>query len=668
VTIHRLTAALADRYRTRMAQDDPPADPPGKYLMRRITLALLAGAVFATEAHSQSMRVVGRTALGGSGLNGEVSIIGTTAVVAAGLMPAGGVHAHLYNPFPCPAVTVKLVDLSTPSAPRLVGSIPVAAGIAAHGVSAARVRTPTFSGDLLAVAMTMCSNAGMSHERGVMYYDITDPSAPRLLGRYRADADIAHADSIPACGAPPLSDRRCASSQHTVSIVQRPDGRVLSLSTEPGASASRYPSGDLRVVDVTDPRNPVQVGSYPSSGTPIFSTNGCRPFSAAHGAGFSHDGSRAMLAFYDGGVFTLDLQGQSDPVKLGQFSYPVDRSFEGSAAYVAATRINGRDLALISEADLIAPTTTMHVDGPASVSGVKFACEAVFTLYDQTRRAQLYRQPGGRIDGELAYVGRGCPASRGPGMMHDTTALMPADAYLSDVRDRIVLVDRGRQPLQPGAADGPGCTVAERVKRAQSLGARAVVVLQTSAAAPQAFSPDGDPAGVTIPVLMIDKGDGDALRAALCPTLANERCVPAARVTAVIRDTAGDWGALRVVDVTEAATPREVGVYRTPGSKIFPPRDVGVISPQRAAVFGNYAAVPWNSDGVRVLDLSAATPREVASFIPPDATDPSGVLPGKAFVVSAAILSMPGSSGRRYIVISDVNSGLFVLDAPWPVK
>ncbi|MEO7521968.1 MAG: PA domain-containing protein [Gemmatimonas sp.] len=635
-----------------------------------VSLALFASAVLASAAGAQGLRVVGRSNLGGAGLNGDVSVLGTTAVVAAGLMPAGGVHAHLYNPYPCPAVSVKLVDLSRPELPRVVGSIPVAAGLAAHGVSTARVNTPAFTGDLLAIAMTMCGNAGMSQERGVLYYDITKPSSPLLLGRYQADADIVLADTVPACGAPPLGSQRCASSQHSVSLVQRPDGRVMSLSIEPGASASKYPSGDLRVVDVTDPRRPVQVGSFPPAGTPIFSNNGCRPFAAGHGATFSHNGARGLLAFYDGGVFTFDLSGGGEPVKLGQFTYPNERAFEGSAAYAASARINGRDFALVSEADFIAPTTTLHVTGPASVSGTKFACEAIFTLYDQTRKAQLYLQPGGRIDGDLSYVGRGCPASRGPGMMHDTTALMPADEYLSDVRGRIVIVDRSRQPIQPGAADGPGCSVAERVKRAQLHGALAVVVLQTSATAPQAFSPDGDPAGITIPVAMIDKSDGDELRAALCPSLERERCMSTAAVSASLRDSPGEWGAFRVLDVTDPAAPRAFGLYRTPRSTRFPPRDLGVLSPQRAAVYDNFAAVPWNSDGVRVLDLSTKSLREVGSFVPPDVSDPTGVLPAKAFVVSAAILTMPsaGSSSRRYIVISDVNSGLYVLELPGSAK
>lgn len=89
--------------------------------------AIAVSLVAASATDAQALRIVGHSNLGGSGLNGDVTVIGTTAIVAAGLMPAAGVHAHLYNPYPCPAVAVKLVDLSEPRRPRVVATIPVPA-------------------------------------------------------------------------------------------------------------------------------------------------------------------------------------------------------------------------------------------------------------------------------------------------------------------------------------------------------------------------------------------------------------------------------------------------------------------------------------------------------------------------------------------------------------
>lgn len=635
-----------------------------------IRRALVAAVLFGGTANGQALSLVGKSDLGGAGLNGDIAVVGTTVVVGAGIMAAAGVHAHLYNPYPCPAVTIKLVDASLPQSPVVVGTIPVPAGVAAHGVSARRVSTPTFKGDLLAVAMQMCGSAGSTTDRGVAYYDISNPAKPALLGRYLADADIVQPDSIPPCGPPPgKSGDRCASSQHSVSLIQRKDGRVFSLSLEPGASASKLPSGDLRVVDVTDPRHPVQTGAFPEPGVPIFSTNGCRPFSAGHGAGFSHDGTRGLLAFYDGGLFVVDLPSSGKPAQLGQFKYPTDRSFEGSAAYVASATVDGRDLALISEADFIAPTTTLEVSGPSALAGSKFGCEAIFTLYDPQKKAQLYHQKGMSLHGALVYVGRACAASTSPDMhtdmaMNHGDVSVPEDPYLGDAANHIVLIDRGKQPVQPNlSAGGSGCSVADRVRRAQRLGARGVVLLQTSATSPEAFSPDGDPAGVGIPVMMIDKKDGDALRTALCPSVIGSACANPATVTARMRDAPGQWGALRVVDVTDPGSPKEIAEFRTSRSNIFPPPDFAVFSPQRAAVTGSVAIVPWNSDGARAIELSGAKPREIGSFVPPDVPDPTGVLPAKAYVVGVALMSLPVSgAAKQYVAVSDVNSGLYILE------
>lgn len=43
-----------------------------------------------TAANAQGMRLIGHSDLGGAGLNGDVTVVGTTAIVAAGLMPAAG--------------------------------------------------------------------------------------------------------------------------------------------------------------------------------------------------------------------------------------------------------------------------------------------------------------------------------------------------------------------------------------------------------------------------------------------------------------------------------------------------------------------------------------------------------------------------------------------------
>lgn len=380
------------------------------------TLLCVLLLIAVAEAGAQQLRLVARNDLGGTGLNGSIAIAGTTAIVAAGLMPAGGVHAHLYNPYACQAVDVKLLDLSNPAKPIVKGRIPVPAGLMANDVSVRRVRTAAFSGDLAAIALSSCGGTGSTHERGIAYYDISNPAHPFYLGRYAADGD----------------------SIRPASVLPWADGRVLSLSTEPGASASNLPSGDLRIVDVSNPRSPVQIGSFPGRKEPIFSANGCRPFRAAHDARVSPDGRGVLLAFYDAGLISVDLTDAASPKRTGALDFGKARNVEGNAGYIASGFIGRRPVALLSEQDWLAPETTLHIETSDSARAPMHACEAVFTLFDPQNRAQIYRQPGARLSGEMVYVGRGCPGAVADNSGHDMDGMhavaTDVDAYLSDVK------------------------------------------------------------------------------------------------------------------------------------------------------------------------------------------------------------------------------------------
>lgn len=623
-------------------------------IMLLLPLATLAGCI-STGRDSAQLRVVGSSDLGGRGLNGDVAVAGRTALVASGIHPAAGIHTHFYNPYPCGKSDVKIVDITNPAKPRVVATIPVAAGAAPIDIEAMRVRTPAFDGTLAAIALARCSSEGDFVDRGVVYYDISIPSLPRFLGRYHADAEMVKPDA-PPCGPKPAgSAERCASSQHSVVLAQHPGGRLLSLSTEPGASASGFPAGDLRIVDVTDPTKPTQIASFPKESKDIRSPNGCRPFSAGHSVGVSEDGTTALVAWFDEGVIAVDLSDPTSPKQRSQFGYARNRSLEGNAAYVATTQSSGRRVAIVSEEDWIAPSTTLRITSPPTAAGARIACEAMFTLYDGDSDAQLYKRPGGRIDGEIVYAGRGCPENPGSGGHAGTPA---TDPYLADASGKIVIVDRTRQETQPELAGAAGCSVVERARRAQDRGAIAVIVAQTVESSPEAFSPDGLAHELKIPVVQIDKSDGDVLRKALCPAIAQSKCSGGATVRGTLIDEAGAWGAIRIIDMTDDANPRQAGSYQTPRSRTFPPSDLGVYSVHHAVVNGSVAFVAANSEGLRVIDLDRGA-REIGHFVPADRPDPTGTLPPKSYVTGVAVV--PDSP---FIVITDVHSGLYVLERP----
>lgn len=609
-------------------------------------------------ATSPELGLVGFNDLGGEGLNGEVTVIGDIAVVASGIMPGGGLRTHFYNPYSCPATTTDIVDLSDPANPTVVGGIPVAAGVAARDVDAIEVETPSFTGTLLAVALARCNFGGNLIDRGVEYYDLNDPTSPAFLGRYDADIEF----FTPGADCEGSNGNACASSQDSVSLAQRPDGTVVSISTEPFASASNYDSGDLRIVDVTDPTNPVQIGDYDpplSPGDPRlgYSRNGCRPFTSVYTAELYDEGTKALAAGFDDGLFDLAINPPAGPptfsgapaaTLLGQVDPypPANRLTEGNGAYATFAGDEENPLGLLSDEDWIAPATKLWVatvgGSPSGTSaqglstGINVGCEAMFTLFDPEDTAQIYRHadaqvpPGKGSTAEFVYVGFACA---GAPLARDPLTGAPADPT-----GKIAVADRGV------------CGFADKAANLQSLGA--IGILNAGAFFGNAFSPDGDPTptaaqvDLTVPVMTTEQAVYDALKATL---------IAGGTATGAMVDRPGFWGGLRVADLN---THKQLGGYATPRSRVFPPPDLGVYSVHHAVAEGVRAQVAWNSDGLRVLDLSnPARPSEVGHYVPPDTADPTGAIPAKAYVVGVDIAGCN-------VVISDINSGLYVVNDP----
>ncbi len=164
-------------------------------------------------------------------------------------------------------------------------------------------------------------------------------------------------------------------------------------------------------------------------------------------------------------------------------------------------------------------------------------------------------------------------------------------------------------------------------------------------------------------------------------------------LSATLRDNPGEWGAQRILDFSQNP-PAEVGSYRSPSSRTFPPPPgagppddpPAIYEPRVARMFGdNIMLTTWMSDGLRVLDVSnPAVPRELGSFVPPAVPDPSPDAgagstsapprtdspslelrrgrswPTRPLVTGVDVLRRQGSSGT--VVISDINGGIYVLD------
>ena len=654
--------------------------------------AQTAGSTVPAGAQSNGVNVVGYSDLGGRGLNGEVAVVGNTAVVAAGAIPmntmqgANTTVASLNIAPPCVDVPVKVVDLSDPTRPRVAATIPVPEGQAARDVAALQVSTPSFKGALVAIAYASCLydpitfrtlgvvQPGSFAHRGVAYYDVTDPARPRLLGRYLADFENFDPEARGCARPPEGSEARCAQDQFSVDLRRIPDGRILSVSSRPDGSTRNTPATDVRIVDVTDPANPVQVGSWPPLGDApnVVNNHGCYPRSGSRTPSFSTDASKLYVPYLDGGLFVVDISDLANPKTTGRWAYPADWAVEGQAAYSATARVAGRELALVADEDWWWPTSAFVVDSPASIAGTKVGCSDLFTAFDQKYVSQIHMRPGGEVRGELAYVGRGCPARP-----RFAGSNLPADPYLDNPAGKIMFADvEPDPPTQPTLNTAQACTFNSRVRRAEDDGALGVVLVARTALPAEAvagFPPTGTPreptdqngaltGDVSIPGMQITRPAGDAIRNTMCPRIdpATNLCTGGQRVFGAMKDLPGEWGGLRVIDVTNPNAPSEVATFKSSRSLQMPPPDPrGIYSVHHAVVEDDRAYVAWNTDGLRILDLGSGQPSEIAWFVPPDRPDPTGTYPAKAFVVGVDYTP-------THIVVSDTNSGLWVLEKPAP--
>ena len=661
-------------------------------------------------AQASNIKLVGHTDLGGQGLNADVAVSGNIAVVGTGYIPMNTMQtantkwAADNNAPPCATTPVKVVDLSNPARPFLASTIPVAQGQSVADVDLLRVSTPAFRGELAAIALASCDYdqqtyrergvvlTGSFAHRGVAYYDVTNPREPQFLGRYFADFENFDPNAPPCARPPAGSDARCAQDQFSVELKRIRDGRILSLSSTPGGADSNRPATDVRIVDVTVPDRPVQLGVWPPLGEPPprlspplgstnvrDSNNGCYPRSGSRHARFSPDGTKVLVPYLDGGMFVLDVLDLASPTQVGRWSYPNDWRVEGNGAHVAPTRINDRDLALLADEDIWWPTSAFRVTTPGPLAGDHVGCSDLFTSADQKFVSQIFRHPGGQVPGQLAYVGRGCP-ERTP----NPPTVIPADPYLADPRGKLLFADSNPNPATQPTLNAAGCTFNSRVRRAMDAGAIGVVLIcatgpcsATAVASIAGFPPTGSPreprdqnsaltGDVSIPGFQVNQPAGLAIRAALCPSFTagptpnTGTCNNGQTVSGALVDLPGEWGGLRVIDYTNPADPRETTTFRTQRSLQMPPPDYrGIYSIHHAVTEGERAYAAWNTDGLRVLDLRSGFPVEIASFVPPDRPDPTGTIPNKARVVGV-------DYNATHIVITDVNSGLYVLEKPSP--
>jgi hypothetical protein len=225
---------------------------------------------------------------------------------------------------------VAVVDARNPSDPRDVARLQNPPGTSVEDVVVFAARYGPLAGhDIAAAGIQVCggSRYDESFFRGLMLWDVTDPTDPEELGR--------------------VSTGCCTRGLHELEFENRDDlGQTYVYASVP---TSEYPDdlspsgrrdrlgrGDFRLIDVTDPSKPSEVsdwGVVKDLGGPPATGQGCDPDPIyGHGAEPSGDGRLAFVSYWDSGFIALDLADPTDPTFLGTTTYAPDEDGDAHSA------------------------------------------------------------------------------------------------------------------------------------------------------------------------------------------------------------------------------------------------------------------------------------------------------------------------------------------------
>lgn len=315
-----------------------------RFLLSSIAMLALA---FPAIVHADSggnnagqafnMVVVGHNDLGMRGFNADVWVYNGSAYV--GQWGFGDWASGSKDRF-CPSgsnTSVLVLDVHDPSNPVVVGRLQNPPNTSIEDVVVyTALYGPLAGHDIAAGGIQYCGDSIYDEDadRGLMLWDVTDPSAPMQVGY--------------------LNTGCCTRGVHEFEIQHRADlGRTFAYASVP---TSRYPDpntssgyrdengyGDFRLFDITDPAYPFQVSDWgiQDIGGPFSAGQGCdADANYGHGAEPSDDGKLVFVSYWDSGFIALDLTDPANPVYQGRTIYPSNADGDAhSASYDDARQL-----------------------------------------------------------------------------------------------------------------------------------------------------------------------------------------------------------------------------------------------------------------------------------------------------------------------------------------
>ncbi len=477
----------------------------------------------------------------------------------------------------CPETGVKVVDVSRPKSPTLLGNLASPPLTRANDVKVAKINTKSFNGDVLVHTNEPCAAGG---DGGVVLYDVTNlkkdglPSAP--LGTAYDIDDFFNGPHFEAFGV------------HNTWIFEQGNKAYL------GVVANISPDAfDFRILDISDPTAPTEVGRWSSTvspDAPPAETRGASRSLGLHDITVQTDGNAtvAYLSYWDAGYILLDVSDPSNPSFMGVGPWPDDAEGNAHAAWPGH---NG-NIMVTSDEDFagsgVGSLTTSVALG--SFGTDHEAAEAGFT--------PALVGPFGPHD--VAWVGKGAglgsaEASGCPLDPSDPT-LGPAAPYGEAVAGKIALIQRG------------ACRFDWKVATAQAAGAIGVVVFND--AREDILTMGGAPTvgtvNISIPAVFIRGSRGNELAAL--------RDADTAVEATMAPGAFNGWGFVRIWDTSDPSDIKLLADVTLPST--FDEAAPNPFGSHNVMVRGSTAYVSWYNDGLVAIDFSTPTdPKIVAQAV-----------------------------------------------------
>lgn len=280
---------------------------------------------------SRNLTQIGANDFEGRGFNADVWAHGDYAYV--GTWGAFG--------FACPNDGTVVADISNPSTPDHVATIPTEPGTQNNDVKVAKVNTKHFKGDLLAVSNEDCAPGGA---RGFELWDVSDPENAVQLSRYGPATTVNTPAELSEWGV----------GIHNLFIFEQGNRAYVAVIIDFGEVAQLFfggPSiGDVRIIDVTDPTNPQLASDWgivkDLGANPFDPGQFSDPFESAPHDVWVEDGI-AYVSYWDAGLILLDVSDPSDPEFISQTQY--EPGADGNTHVAVPAR--GGNLVIVGDED-----------------------------------------------------------------------------------------------------------------------------------------------------------------------------------------------------------------------------------------------------------------------------------------------------------------------------